>query len=93
MFVREQKLVLESEDHQGPKCGSEMRDGKRKAFKGWYKDETCDEYFNYWHGPGGLVAIIAHHPQFEKISFIGKAYRDTKLSESDLKLKQHFLRP
>ncbi|CAF0951252.1 unnamed protein product [Didymodactylos carnosus] len=30
MFVREQKLVLESEDHQCPKCGSEMRDGKHQ---------------------------------------------------------------
>ncbi|CAF0792873.1 unnamed protein product [Didymodactylos carnosus] len=41
MFVREQKLVLESEDHQRPKCGSEMRDGKRQKT---LKDGTVSTY-------------------------------------------------
>ncbi|CAF4500135.1 unnamed protein product, partial [Didymodactylos carnosus] len=30
LFVSEQKLVLQSEEHECPKCGSEMRDGKRQ---------------------------------------------------------------
>ncbi|CAF0729220.1 unnamed protein product [Didymodactylos carnosus] len=41
MFVREQKLILESEDHQCPKCGSEMRDGKRQKT---LKDDTVSTY-------------------------------------------------
>ncbi|CAF1374847.1 unnamed protein product, partial [Didymodactylos carnosus] len=41
MSVREQKLVLEGEDHQRPKCGSEMRDGKRQKT---LKDGTVSTY-------------------------------------------------
>ncbi|CAF1670983.1 unnamed protein product, partial [Didymodactylos carnosus] len=47
-------------------------------------DQIRDEYFRYWHGPGGYAAMIAHHPKFKSYSFIGKTYRGMILLEEDI---------
>ncbi|CAF1290825.1 unnamed protein product, partial [Didymodactylos carnosus] len=61
MFVREQKLVLESEDHQCPKGGSEMRDGKpQKTLK--------DEKMNVAEQMGGIGEVV----QTDESLFRGK---------------------
>ncbi|CAF2565951.1 unnamed protein product [Rotaria sp. Silwood2] len=47
-------------------------------------EQSRDEYFRYWHDPGGYVGIIAHHPHLEKYSFTGTAYRGMNMSEEDI---------
>jgi len=48
--------------------------------------KSHDEYFRYWHGPGGYAALIAHHPTFKEYSFIGRSYRGMTLSNGDIKV-------
>ncbi|CAF0840332.1 unnamed protein product [Adineta ricciae] len=46
--------------------------------------ESQDEYFSYWHGPGGYAALIAHHSIFKEYSFVGKAYRGMIMLGADI---------
>ncbi|CAF1190990.1 unnamed protein product [Adineta ricciae] len=46
--------------------------------------ESQDEYFSYWHGPGGYAALIAHHSIFKEYSFIGIVYRGMILLGTDI---------